>query len=714
MWLLALHIALPQTILTASADAAPVTSAPVASAAAEVSTSEQSPANISPNDRICSFNSPCEPWPVPPLLNLDLGSYGASAAQRESLRKLEGQAVANVIAGHNLTEADTDAVKTWGRYDALAELYTLIVKSIQASPRTPDQQNVADWVAAAGQQLAIGAAQAAGREYVKWAGLDRSQYDSLLNSGASQGDLKAFLQGIPLNYNNTDISTATGGWCVYRSPEPFGSDYTAWSTNPLCQGVPCTRVLGCSPPTPSYGDFVKWGQGAASYPFLNSADFQRTGGQLAKAIGIAIGAAALIPAAVITAALLVGVPSAAVIAGWAAEGGVVALTSVSPFLQALSGVAAAAAVVAAIIFAVTAAVIEGLHVISASELPGQLAELIADSYATPIDPSTLLTSSDGGTSIYTIFIGAVLPEPIPTICDNSGGLPPGVWFIGDFYELPQVLPCLNPTPIPPASAFDPQFLVKESGGTTETAASTITFEDPSGITTTARLSKTWFITQANNVTTQTLRLDVHGLGWQAAERLAVGEHGDRLCVRPIHGAGRRQTLDPRTCVSDGLCAGGDTIKYVGGDGRHYSAKVRGYLASVGTPTFSFGVKGSVGVEGAAVSFNANGFSMPNPVGPVVRTWRFQKEGCGFGTSGCMTFDPVTMQQVPAYTDALPWGHGLAHLETRGHIPGRAHRNRLPTRVGLDGLLGDCRERGAHTHPLPGLPTRRLSQSCSVL
>ena len=175
------------------------------------SSADEQSGGVSPTDRLCTFLTPCESWPVPPLLNLDQGSYVPAPEQKASLRALEAQAVANVIKGHGLTDADTDAVKTWGRYDALAALYTLIVEAINETDRTTDQQNVADWVANAGKQLSIGAAQAAGREYVKWAGLDRSTFESLLKSDTSEADLKAFLQGVPLNYNNPNTTLATGG-----------------------------------------------------------------------------------------------------------------------------------------------------------------------------------------------------------------------------------------------------------------------------------------------------------------------------------------------------------------------------------------------------------------------------------------------------------------------------------------------------------------------
>ena len=634
------------------ASAAPVADAvPATSATPENSADEQS-GGVSPTDRLCTFLTPCESWPVPPLLNLDQGSYVPTPEQKESLRALEAQAVANVIKGHGLTDADTDAVKTWGRYDALAALYTLIVEAINETDRTTDQQNVADWVANAGQQLSIGAAQAAGREYVKWAGLDRSTFESLLKSDTSEADLKTFLKGVPLNYNNPNTTLATGGWCVYRSPDPYSTDYTAWKTDPLCLGVPCTSFLGCKPPTPTYDNFVKWGQGAASASILNSAQFQRTGAQLAKAIGVAVAAAAAIPLASVAPALLVGIPTAVQIASWAEEGVDIVVTSLTPFAEAASGVVAAAAVVAIVVFAIVTAVVEGMHVISAAELPGQLAELITDSYTTTVDPTTLLTTSDGGTSLYTIFIGDILPEPLPTICDNSGGLPPGVTFSGDFYELPKFPPCMNAPAIPEASALDAQFLVKRDGGTTETAASTITFKDSGGVATTVRLSKNWFVGQANGITTQTLRIEYPDWDGKDQNAWLLGNPKDGYAFVTYSAPNSSQTLDTDTCVSQGLCSAGASIEYVGADGRHYSARVRAVSPAVGSPKFSGPASSANGIEGSPMSFDANGFTLTDAVGTVKHTWRFQHEACRNGLEPCWGFNTETMQQTPSYSDPV--------------------------------------------------------------
>ena len=162
--------------------------------------------------------------------------------------------------------------------------------------------------------------------------------------------------------------------------------------------------------------------------------------------------------------MLVGIPTAVQIASWAEEGVDIVVTSLTPFAEAASGVVAAAAVVAIVVFAIVTAVVEGMRVISAAELPGQLAELITDSYTTTVDPTTLLTTSEGGTSLYTIFIGDILPEPLPTICDNSGGLPPGVTFeLATSTNCRSSPPCMNAPAIPEASALDAQFLVKRDG-----------------------------------------------------------------------------------------------------------------------------------------------------------------------------------------------------------------------------------------------------------
>jgi hypothetical protein len=50
-----------------------------------------------------------------------------------SLEDLENQAVTNIIEAFGLSASDTDAVLSWGRADADAELYALLLQVITTS-----------------------------------------------------------------------------------------------------------------------------------------------------------------------------------------------------------------------------------------------------------------------------------------------------------------------------------------------------------------------------------------------------------------------------------------------------------------------------------------------------------------------------------------------------------------------------------------------------
>lgn len=209
----------------------------------------------------------CTTFPPPELLYLRSDIYFATPAQTASLRNLENEAVQGVLKLHSLPPTDEAAVRTWGRDTVLAELYVLLVKAINtdAAERTADQQNAVDWVTAIAQRQSYEAAYNAAREYVKWAGLGRLQFDSLMQTNPSKAQIQAFLSGPVVNYdfpagNAPGISTE--GWCVYRSPAPYGDEYTGYN-NPLCIGPVLGFVL---PPTPSYDQFVTWGAAKATTP----------------------------------------------------------------------------------------------------------------------------------------------------------------------------------------------------------------------------------------------------------------------------------------------------------------------------------------------------------------------------------------------------------------------------------------------------------------
>ena len=188
VYLLAVLVALGEPVRAAVATAAPVHDESRSTASSDA---QQFDPNLI---QVCSYNEEkCEPWAPPPLLNLDQQVFFASSAQKASLRELEKQAVANVIKDHGLTDADSIAVQTWGRNVALAELYLLLTEAILSDNRTTDQQNAVDWLSGIMRQKAIASAENAGREYVRWAGLNMSAYETLLRGSPTEDAA----QGIP-------------------------------------------------------------------------------------------------------------------------------------------------------------------------------------------------------------------------------------------------------------------------------------------------------------------------------------------------------------------------------------------------------------------------------------------------------------------------------------------------------------------------------------
>ena len=126
---------------------------------------------------LCTFSGSGQDCPVfpppPPLLNV--GAVAAAGSEvGASLERLEDKAVDNTLADHDLPASDREAVLSWGRDDAEAELWALIVEAVKtpAGERTADQQNAAVWMMQLASAQANDAAKQAGAEYATWAGLD--------------------------------------------------------------------------------------------------------------------------------------------------------------------------------------------------------------------------------------------------------------------------------------------------------------------------------------------------------------------------------------------------------------------------------------------------------------------------------------------------------------------------------------------------------------
>src|SRR5262249_17225907 len=119
-----------------------------------------------------------------------------------------------------------------------------------------------------------------------------SKYEQALNG--TESDLKTALSGTPLDYNYEITYLATGGWCVYRSPAPYADEYKGYLQT-VCTDPSTIITL---PPTPSYNDFVKWGEAKPISPLLSSPYFPPPPPTIALGLSIALPLAAQVAAGI--------------------------------------------------------------------------------------------------------------------------------------------------------------------------------------------------------------------------------------------------------------------------------------------------------------------------------------------------------------------------------------------------------------------------------
>ena len=557
------------------------------------------------------------------------GIYSATSAQIASLQVLEQEAVANTISDHALAATDAEAVESWARPDADAELWALLVQAIQAAAAGTagtDQQNAAAWLTSVVQRQSVLAAQSAGLEYTKWAGLGISSYQDLIAGNASESALQSFLSNAPEPYSDgasfsNPSASVDGGYCVYQSPSPYQSDYTAnifdGNNTPQTCFTPCTSILGCPPVTPTYNQFVEWGDGDVNDQLFNNSAFTTdvnaiavsgslqglaTVGSVAAGLGtgFALGTSGTLAGSAFQSSVFpyanrplfksaFNQPAtetaegadAADLAEAEAEGvedaGATAAETALDTATSVAGAVAASGVgiiVAAVIFAITAAVQEGLSVFTAAALPGQLAEDIAGAPTATYDLGSMLSNSSQAQGLYSLFVGSTEPDPTFTTCNNN----PGGIVIGGLNTVPAAkAACLNPTPVPTQASYDPQWVVTPEGSTTSSTQPTITSTDSATqLTSTTYLSGNWFVSTATiggfAATVQSLRLQY--TDWNGNEDTAwafdsAGTPGFLVVNDSDLGTG----FDPSTCSSSGACSLTPNIDFVGGDGDDYSASV---------------------------------------------------------------------------------------------------------------------------------------------
>ena len=162
---------------------------------------------------------------------------------------------------------------------------------------------------------------------------------------------------------------------------------------------------------------MKWGQAAASNETLSDTSLQAQMAQIAEAsLYAAVGVAA---AVVLGSALSAVLTSAAVmtaIFSAVSAGEIVGGASIGT----VAGAAAIAGAVLIILLAIVTAVLEGIRVSDNAALPGKVAELVVNARTAVTDPATLIGTTEGATSLFTMFVGATLPRPrYDLACDNS-------------------------------------------------------------------------------------------------------------------------------------------------------------------------------------------------------------------------------------------------------------------------------------------------------
>ena len=454
------------------------------------------------------------------------------------------------------------------------------------------------------QQNAV-AADDAGLEYSKWAGLGAGAYESMLTTNPSEATLQNFLSADPLNYasgesESTPESTSNEGYCLYEPPAPDSSQYGAniysnQGTDQDCY-TPCTDILSdCPPDTPSESQFVAWGTADADEKSFNNSAFPAVANDVAEAIGFgaaAVGAGATGAALALSPALASALTGTTLAATLSPFGGIAASSGASltaaQLAEASAGVAAAdiGAVVGIVLAAIAVGVIEGFNIISAAEVPGELAQMIYDAPTNPPDLASMLQSSSATTELYSLFIGSTLPEPSLATCDNTDLLAIG----GPNGQVSNPAPCLN-APAIPASSGDPTFNITEKGSTTPTTSSTLTWSDAAqGSTNSAYVVGSWFVnTETSDNTSLTAQsLDIHYTNWTGNEDVAWLTDNSTTGYRFVtYEPDTTTPIDPSTCETDGTCSLSSSIDYVGTDGNDYSATLTGTYVpdgDTGVPT----------------------------------------------------------------------------------------------------------------------------------
>lgn len=453
---------------------------------------------------------------------------------------LDNQAVTTLLAAHQLPASDRNRIFDWERDAVRALTFAWIVDIIMKDPaqRTQNEQLILDNLAGIVRANRIEAAERARYEYDWWA----------------------------------------ANKCGYVAPAGFTYEIDFL----LCSSV---NPLFAEPAPPSLEEFLAYGAAHvysdfASNPLLEDAASETAmrlgtlGGFAAVGVGAGVGAAigaslgvgspiihALHPFLIVKVMKIARASSAAV-AGTSA-GGV--------------GAASIAGAIGIIITAIVIAVIHGINVFEAAEIPGEIDAAIADAGVTP-DLSQLIDTDAGKREIYAAFVRH------------------------------SVTPFNNPIVAPNRSNSDRMFVVTDGGNTYMDHTLDYQCWNPvhcaGTINHTVSLHEGWFIDTGQNSGSRRLTLgfdyvDWNGQGW-TAERM--GE----------------QFMHTRTGDANATPFLSAEIKFKAWDGTNLTASLASlnHAPTVTGPSVTSGEP----LEGSLLTFTTNGADIDNNT--LTYTWDF--------------------------------------------------------------------------------------------
>lgn len=401
-------------------------------------------------------------------------------------KTLEDQAVGDVIQFYNLPDTDAERARVLGfaRNEVRGFLFTRMLALLKKpNPTSAEQAGINEFLRRMKQRRVL-AAQKALEEYNKW------------NQTACSG---------------------------YAPPAPY-----TYKRPAACYGI---AGYFSSVKPPSFEEFQQFGS-VIAYADLTTPQAQDIATQTTQSIGVGVGAGLAVVGGVVGAAIGATItfstlsallPFAAFsqtvlgLSGASIFGAQTAAFAASTGSGAV-GATALAGPAAIIILALTAAVMEGISVGEASQLPGKLQEALDNANNNNFNQFSFTYDDISLQQIYGEFLTATLPD-----FPGSG--------------------------VPAATANDRQFSYHLTGSTTYYASPTIEYLDWDGICHQARLSGGWFVDKNTVTNVEKQTLSIRYIDWNNKLRIASRSGAQFVLTdaSDINGSKRVDELEFKSC-----------------------------------------------------------------------------------------------------------------------------------------------------------------------